>query len=111
MALYATLATPKFTGGMLIGLATIASFVVGSYAVFAHADRIQKRLHHVFFVAPQEVVKIDAKVFYNGPLTSYMIHLHSKSPTKVVGISVPDQATFDTLRAVLPRHFSNANCG
>lgn len=111
IALYSVLAAPKVNNGMLIGLGIVALFVAGGYAVFAHADRIQKRLHHVFFIAPEQVVKIDAKVFQNGPLTNYMFHFHSPKPTKVVGISVPDQATFDTLRSLLPQHFPNANRG
>jgi len=111
IALYSVLAAPKVNGGMLAGLAIVALFVAGGYAVFAHAERIQKRLHHVFFVAPEQVVKIDAKVFQNGPLMHYMFHFHSPKPTKVVGISVPDQTTFDTLRSLLPQHFPNANRG
>jgi hypothetical protein len=111
IALYSVLAAQKINGGMLIGLGIVALFVAGSYTVFAHADRVRKRLHHVFFVAPEQVVKIDAKVFQNGPLMHYMFHFHSTKPTKVVGINVPDQSTFDALRTLLPQHFSNANRG
>jgi hypothetical protein len=108
-AVYSVLAAPKTNAGMFIGLAMIALFMGGGYAVYAHAERIQKRLNHVFFVAPEQVVKIDAKVFQNGPLMHYMFHFHSTKPTKMVGISVPNQATFDALRALLPEHFPNAN--
>jgi hypothetical protein len=107
-AVYSALAAPKFTGGIAIGLGIVALFVLGSYAVFAHADHVQKRLHHVFFVAPEQVVKIDAKVFQNGPLMHYMFHFHSLKPTKRVGINVPDQNTFEKLRSLLPEHFKNA---
>jgi DMSO reductase anchor subunit len=108
-AVYSILSAPKIHDGMFIGLAIIAVFMGGSYAVYAHAARIQKRLHHVFFVAPEQVVKIDVKVFQNGPITSYMFHFHSQKPAKTVGISVPNQATFDALRTLLPQHFRNAN--
>jgi hypothetical protein len=109
IAVYSVLAAPKINGGMMIGLGIAFLFVAGSYAVFAQADRVQKRLHHVFFVAPEQVVKIDAKVFQNGPLMQYMFHFHSMKPTKRVGINVPNQATFDALRTLLPQHFPNAN--
>lgn len=109
IAVYSVLAAPKVNGGMMIGLGIVALFVAGGYAVYAYADRIQKRLHHVFFVEPEKVVKIDAKIFQNGPLTSYMFHFHSPKPTKRVGINVPDQATFEQLRTLLPQHFANAN--
>jgi phosphatidylserine synthase len=108
VAMYSTLSAPKIDSGMFIGLAVVAAFMAGSYAVYAHAERIQKRLHHVFFVAPEQVVRIDAKVFRNGPIMSYMFHFHSQKPTKVVGINVPNETTFDALRALLPKHFSNA---
>lgn len=108
-ALYSVLAASKINAGMMIGLGSVAAFMAGGYAVYAHAERIQKRLNHVFFVAPEQVVKIDAKVFQNGPLMHYMFHFHSKRPTKVVGINVPNQATFDALRTLLPQHFPNAN--
>ncbi|TAG45210.1 MAG: hypothetical protein EAZ30_16045 [Betaproteobacteria bacterium] len=111
VALYSILSSPKINSGMFIGLGVIAVFMAGSYAVYAHAERIQKRLHHVFFIAPDQVVKIDAKVFQNGPITSYMFHFHSPKPAKVVGISVPNEAMFDSLRALLPQHFPNANRG
>jgi DMSO reductase anchor subunit len=106
---YSILSAPKIHSGMFIALAVIAAFMAGSYAVYAHAERIQQRLHHVFFIAPEQVVKIDAKVFQNGPLTSYMFHFHSPKPAKLVGISVPNQAMFDALRTLLPQHFRNAN--
>jgi hypothetical protein len=108
-AVYSILSSPKIHSGMFIGLGVIAVFMAGSYAVYAHAERIQKRLHHVFFVAPEQVVKIDAKVFQNGPVTSYMFHFHSPKPAKVVGMSVPNQTMFDALRTLLLQHFRNAN--
>jgi hypothetical protein len=111
IAVYSVLAAPKINGGMMIGLGIVFLFIAGSYAVFAHADRVQKRLHHVFFVAPDQVVKIDAKVFQNGPLMHYMFHFHSQKPTKRVGINVPNQTTFEALRSLLPQHFFNANRG
>ncbi|TAG05494.1 MAG: hypothetical protein EAZ43_03165 [Betaproteobacteria bacterium] len=110
-AAYSILSSPKIHSGMFIGLGVIAAFMAGSYAVYAHAERIQKRLHHVFFVAPEQVVKIEAKVFQNGPVMSYMFHFHSSKPPKVVGISVPNEAMFDSLRSLLPQHFPNANRG
>lgn len=106
---YAALAAPSINAGILIGLAMVALCMGGGYAVYAHAARIEKRLNHVFFVAPEHVVKIDAKVFQNGPLMHYMFHFHSTKPTKMVGISVPNQTTFDALRTLLPQHFPNAN--
>jgi hypothetical protein len=108
---YSVLSAPKLHGGMVVGLAIAAAFVAGSYAVYAHADRVERRLHHVFFDAPEAVFKIDAKVFHNGPLTHYMFHLHSPKPTKLVGINVPSQSTFDALRVLLPQHFRNVNKG
>jgi hypothetical protein len=108
-ALYSVLVAPKINGAMLIGLGIVAAFVAGGYAVYAHAERVQKRLHHVFFVAPEQVVKIDAKVFQNGPLLSYMIHLYSPKPAKTVGINVPNKVIFEQLRSLLPAHFPNAN--
>jgi drug/metabolite transporter (DMT)-like permease len=108
VAVYSIFSAPKMDSGMFVGLAVIAAFMAGSYAVYAHAERIQKRLHHVFFVAPGQVVRIDAKVFQTGPIMSYMFHFHSQKPAKVVGISVPNQASFDALRTLLPQHFPNA---
>jgi hypothetical protein len=108
-ALYSVLVAPKIDGAMMVGLGIVAAFTAGGYAVYAHADRVQKQLHHVFFVAPEQVVKIDAKVFQNGPLLSYMIHFYSPKPAKRIGISVPNKAIFDQLRSLLPAHFPNAN--
>lgn len=110
-ALFSILSASKMNAGMFIGLAIVAACMGGSYAVYAHAERVQKRLHHVFFEAPDKVFKIDAKVFHNGPLTSYMFHLHSPKPAKLVGINVPNKAMFDALLTLLPQHFQNANKG
>ena len=107
-AVYSVLMATQLERGMLVGLLVIAAFVGASYALYAHADRVQKRLRHVFYVAPEKVVKIEAKVIQRGPVVGYMFHLHSPKPTKMVGISVPNQTMFDALRASLPRHFSNA---
>ncbi len=110
-AVYSVLAAPKMHGGMFIGLAIVGVFVAGSFAVYAHAERVRKRLHYVFYEAPEKVFKIDAKVIQSGPMTNYMFHLHSPKPVKMVGINVPNQATFDALRSLLPQHFHNANRG
>ncbi|HPG61432.1 MAG TPA: hypothetical protein PK586_05450 [Casimicrobium sp.] len=107
-AVYAVLMSPELERGMVVGLLVIATFVGASYALHAHSDRVQKRLRHVFYVAPEKVVKIEAKVIQRGPVVGYMFHLHSPKPTKMVGISVPNQPMFDALRASLPMHFANA---
>jgi hypothetical protein len=110
-AVYSALSAPQMNAGIFIGLGIVALFVAGSFAVYAHAERVQKRLNHVFFVAPEKVFKIDAKVIQSGPMINYMFHLHSSKPVKMVGINVPNQATFDALRSLLPQHFPNANRG
>lgn len=111
VATYSMFAATKMTSGMFVGLVIIAACAGSGYAVIAHAERVQKRLEHVFFEAPEKVFKIEAKVSQNGPITSYMFHLHSPKPVKLVGISVPSQAMFNALRELLPQHFPNANKG
>jgi hypothetical protein len=111
IAMFSILSAPKIESGMWVGLAVIAAFMAGSHAVFAHADRVQRRLNHVFFEAPEKVIKIEAKIVQSGPVVGYMFHLYSPKPTKMVGISVPNKAMFDALRTLLPKHFPNANSG
>ncbi len=108
-AVYSALSAPEMNAGIFVGLAFAALFVAGSFAVYAHAERVQKRLNHVFYVAPDKVFKIDAKVFQSGPVMSYMFHFHSPKPVKLVGINVPNQKMFESLRTLLPQHFQNAN--
>lgn len=102
------IAAPAITAGHMLVLGFITLMLLGSAALYWHQRRIEGRLHRVFFEMPTSVVKIEAKVIQSGPVIGRMFHIYAPPQVKMVGLSVPDQATFDELRTLLPRHFENA---
>ena len=101
-------ATEQARAGMLIAVAIAVLFVAGSYGVFWHSQRVKKKLHHIFFVAPHSVDRMEAKVIVHPPLVTYVFHFYAPSPIKMVGINVPGEAIFNDLQRMLPVHFPNA---
>lgn len=102
------IAAPAVNAGHMLVLSFIVLMLCGSTALYWHQRRIESRLRRVFFETPASVVKIEAKVIQSGPVIGRMFHIYAPPQVKMVGLSVPDQTTFDELRKLLPRHFENA---
>jgi hypothetical protein len=101
-------ATAETSAGMWFAVFLTLLPVAGSYGVYWHSQRIKKKLHHIFFVDPHAVNRIEAKTIIHLPFITYMFHFYAPAPVKMVGINVPSEAIFSDLQKMLPAHFSNA---
>lgn len=99
---------PSISAGHMVVLGFILLMLAGSAAVYWHQRTIERRLQRLFYEAPGEVVKIEAKIIQSGPVIGRMFHLYAPPRIRMVGLSVPDQATFDELCTLLVKHFTNA---